>query len=318
MKQKPEKRSEFRRKINDSLRRAVERKPDLIALQEIVQYGDASEPEELFDKLEDYYYKPSIAIDSRRHTHPYKWQQFRKEGDWSETDYLGLGSAILWRRDIPHGPIWDSANPKLDEKIQTEEVHLDTGLYTGDRDTEPRLAVVAHFIFQDGQTPFDVFLVNLHLTTLKGEREGKPERDDLGARFRMAQIDTVLHGIVSRYNEWRGNLKGSRIPAVWILAGDFNCTPESLEIAKLNRMNFQDLIPEKGAGTKASGYTSKPTITLDYIFAGPKYIALDPIIIDHEIKSNPKPMTEYSGSDHFPIFATLPVLVDSLKAKKNR
>ena len=54
---------------------------------------------------------------------------------------------------------------------------MDSGLYFGDRNTEPRAALVSHFIYDSGPStgdpkPLDIFVVNLHLTTLMMEREG--------------------------------------------------------------------------------------------------------------------------------------------------
>ena len=188
-----------------------------------------------------------------------------------------------------------------------------TGLYTGDRDTEPRLALVAHFVVGDDPNPRDVLLINLHLTTLKGEREGFPERDDLGSQIRLGQIDVVLRGIVSRYNDWWQKEKAARkeiekrLPPVWIIAGDFNCTPESPEIVKMKRMNFLDLNSAKGRGNKGSGRPPTPEITVDYIFAGPMYWAFDPHAVEHTVAANPTPLIQVAISDHYPIVASVPV-----------
>ena len=312
LRDKEKDRREFKKELNRHLQRLLEdQKPDFIVLQEVAQYDNDSKREDLIERPKGYFYKASIAIDSERQSHPMRWQAVREKGEWPPTSYLAQGYGILWRQDISHCSIWDFDNPKTGPEIQMEEVHLDTGLYTGDRDTEPRLAVVAHFVFHDDQTPIDVFVVNLHLITLKGEREGKLEKDDLGARIRMAQIDTVLHGVVSRYNDWRSRTPAAspRVPPVWVIAGDFNCTPDSHEILKLQRMNFLDLNPNKGKGGKTSGRGSEPTITVDYIFAGPKYVAFDPYIVEHEIKGNPAPLDHIAISDHFPLIAKLPISI---------
>ena len=100
----------------------------------------------------------------------------------------------------------------------------------------------------------DIFVVNLHLTTLMMEREGVPETDALASRTRQAQLETVFYGIISTYNSWRRNGyrdRGDRrdedptetfmrYSPVWILAGDFNFTEESQEYAFMKRMNFID------------------------------------------------------------------------------
>ena len=67
---------------------------------------------------------------------------------------------------------------------------------------------MAHFIFTGpGDKPLDVFVVNVHLTTLRREREGIPEIDLAGERIRRGQLEIVFFGIVSSYNSWRSEQK---------------------------------------------------------------------------------------------------------------
>jgi twitching motility protein PilT len=117
-----------------------------------------------------------------------------------------------------------------------------------------------------------------------------------------------LRGIVSQRLVPRADGKG-RVPAVWVLAGDLNCTPDSPEVMKIQRVNLIDLNPDKGSGTKTSGLRAEPTITVDYIFAGPKYVALNPYITEQKIRNNPKPLARVTVSDHVPLYAELPILV---------
>jgi endonuclease/exonuclease/phosphatase family metal-dependent hydrolase len=304
----------FSQELNKAIRKLCEdHRPDFVVLQEIVKYGDPARPQDLLKKVPGYHYDASIAIDTANHSHPTKWEKYIKKGDWSLNTYLAQGYGILWRENIEHASIWDFT-PHLGPKIEKEIVHLDTGLFTGNRDTEPRLAVVTHFIIQTQGSPLDIFIINLHLTTLKGEREGSPNKDNDASKTRQGQIDIVMNGIVSRYNEWmRENLQKhglDRQPAIWILAGDFNCMPNSPELGSIQRMNFIDLNPNKGSGTKGKGVLlKKATITLDYIFAGPAYYALDPYFVRKEIEGNPTPFTQYRVSDHFPVFAEVPIVV---------
>jgi endonuclease/exonuclease/phosphatase family metal-dependent hydrolase len=122
----------------------------------------------------------------------------------------------------------------------------------------------------------------------------------------------VINGIVSRYNEWAaGRNVAGRAPPIWILAGDFNSTPESAEIRHLKDMNFIDLNPNKGSGTKSKGMPIEAaTITLDYIFAGPAYFALDPYIVNQEIQGNPAPLDSFRVSDHLPVLADIPIVIN--------
>jgi endonuclease/exonuclease/phosphatase family metal-dependent hydrolase len=247
-------RSRYRKGLNENLFHLIEEnRPDIIVLQEIVKYGSHLSLDNLIEVPNGYNSHYSIALDSERHTYPQKWQSFRENGGWSIDDYLGLGCGLLWRKDIAHAAIWDSKTSSKSSMLETEKVHLDTGLYSGDRDTEPRLALVAHYLLFEDAIPLDIFVVNLHLTTLKDERQGIHEADVLGKRIRVNQLETVLYGIVSRYNASKKNYGNGTRPPIWILAGDFNCMPDSWEIMNLLKMNYLDLNPDKGTGTKAKG-----------------------------------------------------------------
>lgn len=304
-------RESFRIRLNQDLAKLVkDYEPDVVALQEIVLFGDPQDPRHLIEPPPGYNYDGEVAIDTIRQAHPRKWQPFRQKGGWLPTDYLAQGNGLLWKADLQHSSLWDLSGSTTGSRIQVEVVRLDTGLYTGDRDTEPRLAVVYRFILSGEEgTLIDLFIVNTHLTTLKGEREGLPAVDELGTGTRMRQLDTILHGIVSRYNEWRsaqGVATGYK-PPVWVITGDFNSTPASPEIERMHRLNFLDLNPNKGKGNKASGLGKEESLTVDYIFAGPKFVALNPYIAEREIQGSPTPFTHVKVSDHFPILAEVPI-----------
>jgi endonuclease/exonuclease/phosphatase family metal-dependent hydrolase len=209
-----------------------------------------------------------------------------------------------------------------------EQVNLDSGLYFGDRDTEPRAALIAHLIknpkTNDGKLlkPLDIFVINVHLTTIMKEREGIPKKDKEATEIRLDQLKTIFDGIISRYNLWKASgflNRGEeryfdnpeeksikRYQPIWIIAGDFNFTPESLEYEVIKRMNFVDVVPNKGSGTKSSGRGNKASLTLDYIFAGPNFISLDPFIIEKGIDDN-EVDHQTKASDHYPIWATIPI-----------
>jgi endonuclease/exonuclease/phosphatase family metal-dependent hydrolase len=324
---------QFHDELNDELRQLIRlhRRPYCITFQEIVEYNEPGEPRQnIIKPPEGYVYHPTILVDSNRHPYVGKWRNVELKGQWPSGSYFGQGNGILWRKDLPHFPVWSlpkrGATP--DGLSHVEEVILMSGLYLGDRNTEPRAALVAHFTldngFAEGQNftkPLDVFIVNLHLTTLIREREGIPKIDEEASLIRLSQLDIILYGIVSRYNEWRQGgyrFRGERRDPqpsedfdrhypIWILCGDFNFTPESIEYAKIKRMNFIDLCPSKGWGTKGSGFGSQATITCDYIFAGPKFVSLDAVITDEGIKGNPMPDYRIKVSDHYPLFAGVPL-----------
>ncbi len=204
--------------------------------------------------------------------------------------------------------LWDLRKKSPDKELKhyIEHVHLDSGLYFGNRNTEPRAALVVHLVYDPNvetkqkkkdRRPLDIFIINLHLVTLMMERQGIPEIDSMASEMRKAQLDIIFNGIISRYNFWaeqeypeRDKHRKSkqyetfkRHKPVWILAGDFNFTEESDEFAYIKKKNFIDTIKikesERGYGTKTSGPGNPPTLTLDYIFAGPKFVAFDPLYL---------------------------------------
>jgi endonuclease/exonuclease/phosphatase family metal-dependent hydrolase len=151
------------------------------------------------------------------------------------------------------------------------------------------------------------------------EREGVPEVDRLASRIRLAQLDIIFDGIVSRYNRWkRGGFlqRGEhrrpeswetfeRYEPLWVLTGDFNATPKSVEYQTILNMNFLDVVTNKGGGTKAPGAGNPPTLTLDYVFAGPAFVSLDPLVLPSGILNN---QVHYElVSDHLPMIANVPV-----------
>jgi endonuclease/exonuclease/phosphatase family metal-dependent hydrolase len=181
--------------------------------------------------------------------------------------------------------------------------------------------------------PLDVFIVNLHLTTLVAEREGIPDIDEEASQTRLRQLDIVLNGIVSRYNRWRkdgykirgkapalrkGKDTDKRYPPIWVITGDFNFTPESVEYQTMVRRGFIDMMPKRARHqvphhqpTKAPGIGNDPTITLDYLFAGPRFEAIDPSYNEDHIGNNRVDTDEIVRvSDHYPLIVDLPIRLD--------
>jgi endonuclease/exonuclease/phosphatase family metal-dependent hydrolase len=343
LEEKKDAREVTRSQINHALRtiltdRAMGPQPDVVTLQEIVQYKEPGDQEmkEILDEIPGYSYFPFKLIDSKILSSKAKWNKVAKGGDWPPGTSFAQGNGFLIKDDAPHFPVWDLSDlgqPRPgteDQKDLIEHVHLESGLYFGDRDTEPRAALVAHFIYDPKdlkveKKPLDIFVVNLHLTTLAMEREGVPEIDMLAVKKRQVQLDVVFNGVVSRYNSWRqgGYLQRGNQPElkshetnkrhapVWIIAGDYNFTEESAEYAYIKSMNFIDTVPTLeqkntagwGHGTKASGVGQPPTLTLDYIFAGPRFISLHPAISLHQNRVIHDP--EVRASDHYPLLSSM-------------
>ena len=334
-----DKKKEFRKKVNDALKGLIRMygEPQVICLQEIVEYNEPNKAKEnIIDTPNGYNSHSSILIDKNRHPYVSKWEKVQQKGNWPNDSYFGQGNALLWRKDLPHFPVHSLAKLRsmYDGKPHVDKIILNSGLYFGTRDTEPRAALLAHFMItkntndkktgKEKQIPLDLFVINLHLTTLTGEREGIPKIDDRASKIRMSQLNIVLNEIVSPYNEWkrggyryRGELYApgegedfKRVPPIWILCGDFNFTPESEEYKMMERMNFVDHNPNKGGGTKgrwAGSEGSEATLTCDYIFAGPKFTSLDPRIIANNIERNPAPLSQFKVSDHYPLYAEVDI-----------
>jgi endonuclease/exonuclease/phosphatase family metal-dependent hydrolase len=128
----------------------------------------------------------------------------------------------------------------------------------------------------------------------------------------MTQIDVLLNGLVSRYNSWWDEFdeKGPRKPPIWILAGDFNCTPNSPEIRRVVQSQFINLNPRPEWGSRGDDRE----LNVDYIFAGPKYRSLKHRTVERYNEENPPPInsvikngveTKLDMSDHFPVYAQL-------------
>jgi endonuclease/exonuclease/phosphatase family metal-dependent hydrolase len=337
LQEEKDKREKTREELNSELNNLIKRykKPSVITLQEIVRYGASNQNvEEIIDPIEHYKYCSFPLIDSDRLSSKAKWNKIKRLGGWPPETFFAQGNAMIFRDDMPHFPVWDLATSSMhrhdEERHFIEQVNLENGLYFGDRNTEPRAALVAHFILNPGgenTMPLDIFVVNLHLTTLMLEREGIPEIDIKATQIRLNQLNVIFCGIVSRYNTWkrqkfpeRGEPRKTwengetdkRHEPVWILAGDFNFTQESEEYETIQRMNFIDVVPNKGGGTKAKGADNPPTLTVDYIFAGPKFISLDPLITTDGIKNNTVDHTVI-GSDHYPMYAKIPIAIPEEK-----
>ncbi len=317
LKAPPAKRKIKRQTYNEQLKQLIhESCPDIILLQEIVSYGDNTSdqhkhlPNELFDTPDGYFYQTSISIDTLKNCYPPKWDRIRNTGHWEKKTYLGYGLGILWRKELLHSSLWSFTDDQLRSAsvLENETVRFETGLFSGNRDTEPRMAIVSHFKRSDR----DIFVVNLHLTTLKGEREGFPERDQYGSKIRQNQVGTVLNGIVSRLNSDRLQQIKKRDhkskPALWLLGGDFNSATYSAEILKLTQSGFARLCSDWPTKRSAKSAHEKgiSKIKVDYLFAGPLNYACHPNEIS-ESNDSYQVFYDLDISDHYPIVVRFPL-----------
>lgn len=293
--------------------------PDLILLQECIGFVDKNPAgpsgrwqtgdEILRNVFQGYrcFFFPSLS--SHTHPHPRKWLPFRREeAQKKKRDFLpeyveaqqGYGICILDEASLRR--IWiDEASPAEESAAQKDvpgagEYHLcvectETTMgkqYQGDRDTEPRLVVMGRCFRSSGNHRGRyVNFLNLHLDTMRGERGGNIRLDRQGSIARISQLDGVLDGVISAYQE----ASGYRVPRrrwgkayedLWIVGGDFNATPDSAEIASVTRSGFVDGNRDKTifdadtesplhnqVGTKWSiKDLALPPVVVDYIFCG--------------------------------------------------
>lgn len=330
----------FRDRLNRALKEKIrEQDPHVITLQEVVCYDDSGNAKEakdaknILDVPENYSYYFEPLIDTQHYSAPRKWNIVKDRGEWSADAFFAQGNAIMVKKDVPSFPIFKLPKTGQQSKniVHPEIVKLTAGFYFGDRNTEPRAALITHIVLSELRLnnlseivpldkPLDIFIANVHLTTIKREREGIPDIDLEATRMRLRQIDILTNEIVSRYNTWAKDeykLEGMKLTEgetdkrhkpIWFLAGDFNFTPESDEYRTLLNRGFIDLLPHHNVGTKASGLGGKPTLTVDYVFGGPKYEALDPGHVQAGIQTNRVAYDqEVTISDHLPLLITVPI-----------
>ncbi|MCG8687610.1 MAG: endonuclease/exonuclease/phosphatase family protein [Desulfobacterales bacterium] len=330
-------------------------------------------PESFFKEL-GYRFHFFPLIDTQKFSAQAKWVKIKKNGYWNQNAYFAQGNAILVKETMNLFPVWSipKLDIKLEKYMEfrgagvlnyrnelicrtkeedadsnqhitecsreieyaSEKVFVEQGLYFGDRNTEPRAAIITHIVL-DGQItsnkklkkPLDIFIVNLHLTTLQHEREGIPSIDEKGENRRLKQLDIVFNDIISRYNSWKQQkdykLRDEEYPIikeietvnrhkpVWIVAGDFNFTPTSTEYQYIVKRNFISLIKDDPP-TKAKGLGKSPTLTVDYVFAGPLYYSIDPSDAKNRITNNrvESENDQIKVSDHYPMLVQVPILVE--------
>ena len=337
--EKKESREAFRKRLNTALNELLRSKPQIVALQEVTWYGDLGKEECVIQKetIEDAgYIFPLLStklIDTYHHSHQGKWNKLITNGGWSPETFFAQGNAFLVRKDVSmqmfpvmslpdKGVTYDdwfaTKKDQVGDKIsfsKKEDIFLDTGMYFGNRDTEPRAATVIHLVVSGiNKKPQDIFIVNCHLSTLTNEREGIPQMDKAASKKRLVQLDTIMDSIISPYHLWRKSefsLRNEpilltdeettkRSSPIWILVGDFNFTPESDEYRYVKSQNFIDLIENHALGTKAKGVGEYPTLTLDYVFAGPLFESINPNNLNRNL--NRVLVDDINRvSDHYPV-----------------
>ena len=323
--------------------------PDIILLQECIGFKDKrTEPsgrwesgkrilQQIFRGYECFFFP---ALSSRIHPHPGKWQKFKLGNirnfipDYVEAQQ-GYGICIrdpstlrkLWVDEEDQSQLSSHSDlPGSNFELCFEVINSAPGLYLGNRDTEPRLMVMGRMKIGSPKTVERyVNFVNVHLTTLKGEREGIKTKNDAARTIRLKQLDLLLNSTVSAYQE----AEKYRIPRnsaredIWILGGDFNAIPDSEEMNQLQKEYIDGNIDKRIMDNDASGIYSdlpgtkwsskdskKEPIVVDYILCGLKLTSFSPKQID--ITESQRPLrpqfdnTDFT-SDHAVLFASFKI-----------
>lgn len=321
--------------------------PDIILLQECIGFEDLSANpsgrwvsgefilQQIFQGYKCFFFP---AVSSLNNPHPAKWNKYGQGGAVKNyiPDYVNIqqGYGICIKADIQPRTLWvphkkkghihpDVDKPDQQYRLCFEPINITTGLYLGNRDTEPRQAILGRILLSSGGEERYVNFLNLHLNTLKGEREGSIRLNRLSSRSRTLQLELVLDNVISAYQETSSyrmpHSTDKRKEDIWIMGGDFNSTPDSEEIALIERMGFVDGNTQKEIededtsspyhnqiGTKWSlSNRSLPPIVLDYIFCGLERMAFPANKLDTKNSKRPfRPSftEERFESDHAVLF----------------
>lgn len=160
------------------------------------------------------------------------------------------------------------------------------GTYQGTRDTDPRYAIISRIY----RPPVNPFIVNLHFTTLLGERGGEkmkiPGKSERAELLRVEQAKRLLDLLAPKLEEKQ----------MIILLGDFNAEPKEACIGTVieGEGGFKRLIPRNDIATL-------PNVEkrVDHIFVYPPE---DIVSYDCWIEVN---NNSTIASDHLPVVADI-------------
>ena len=211
-------------------------KPDLLCVQEIAQYVDGdgikhSMVDLICEGAQFSYSYYGETLSMKRHMQVRKdlmvESLFKDWWDWSK------GNAIFSR--IPFARLGSEKQDGFPRNVPIFQPLT----YEGTRDTDPRFAIIARI----KRAPFP-YLVNLHLTTLVGERGAEPQEGviRMARELRTEQILRVLDLVDA-------NILKAGLPL--ILTGDFNANPDEHALSAILEVekSFIRLVPENQVAT---------------------------------------------------------------------
>lgn len=255
-------------------------KPDLLCVQEIAQYVDGDGiKHSMVDLIREgaqfshAYYGETLSM--KRHMQVRKDLMveglFKDWWDWSK------GNAVFSR--IPFARLSSEKKDGFPRNVPIFQPLT----YEGTRDTDPRFAIIARV----KQAPFP-YLVNMHLTTLVGERGEAPQEKIIQSarELRAEQILRVMDLV-------EANILKAGLPL--ILTGDLNANPDEDALSGIleAEKGFMRLVPENPIAThpfagEVDHFYISPTGTLR------EYRCK---VIDNDLA--------HRSSDHLPVVADL-------------
>ena len=269
-------------KPHDILDAIREQSPDILAIQECVDWMDADGNEHYLSKtiaqVGNYGLNYSFGRTLSMKEHLQIKKAVMVEAIFDDLQGWAQGNAIFSRCGFTR--LGDTNKPGFPRNIP---IFLPP-VYQGNRDTDPRYALLARINLE----PLYPFVVNVHLTTLMGER-GKGESRIPGKRseaqeLRITQTRRLMELLRPAMEENR----------IIVLLGDFNASVDepSLSVVIEDEGGFTRLVPEIEKPTHINASS-----IIDHIYIYPQDCFGDYKcwIAENEIT--------YKASDHLPVVA---------------
>ena len=257
--------------------------PTVLCLQEVSQFVDADGV--TYNQLDNIiesggfssaYFGKTVSMD----THLQVNKEVMVKGIFNDWQNWSKGNAILSR--IPFSRLGDPEKPGKPRNIPLYQPPV----YQGNRDTEPRFAILSRL-----QQPPYPFIATVHLTTLIGERHPPLTRNKIEQSHLMRdqQIRQLLELV-------RVHILETDQP--FILAGDFNAPRQEFCIAHLleSENQFVRLKPEE-EGSSHSGISE----AIDHIFFYPRKR-----LVDYRCWIESSDLSR-CASDHIPVIAEIQI-----------
>ncbi len=277
-------RKDFGSKPTDVLKTIAELSPDILAIQECVDWIDADGNTHNFSEFaaqagnfgKNFYFGRTLSLQENMQVKKAIMLDavYHDGTDWAQ------GNAVFARQGFTR--LSDPSKPGVPRNVPIYQPPV----YEGTRDTDPRYAILTRIRHE----PFSPFVVNVHLTTLVGERGGEireiPGKTAEAQMLRLQQAKRLLDLV-----------RPIQQPDhVIILLGDFNATPKEAAVSTVleGEGNFLRLTPSNDIPTHP-----KSPQAVDHIFVYPRERILDYScwVEDTEVTSQ--------ASDHLPVLADI-------------